>query len=111
DVEFQIAPFGISGLETALPLTLSGLVEPGLLTLPQAIALMTSAPSRLLGLATGTLSAGSAGDVTVFDPDAEYAIDAACFHGRAKNSPFLGWTVRGRVAYTLCDGQVVYRAS
>ncbi|GMW00963.1 MAG: dihydroorotase [Candidatus Hydrogenedentota bacterium] len=110
DVEFQLAPFGLMGLETALPSTLSALVEPGLLALSDAIALLTCKPARVIGLNAGTLAVGAAADVTVFKADAEYALQPSLIKSRSKNSPYTGTTLRGKVTHTICDGAVVYEA-
>ncbi len=110
DVEFQLAPFGIVGLETLLGTTITGLVEPGVLTLERAIALMTSAPASIFELKAGTLREGGAADITIFDPKAEWVVAPEAFHSRSRNTPFKGMKLRGVVKATLCDGTVVYRA-
>jgi dihydroorotase len=102
------APFGMIGLESALPIYLKALVEPGLLTWPELIARLTGNPARALGLEAGTLAVGAAADVTVIDPDERWTIDPARFASRARNCPFAGWQVRGRVKWTLVGGRIVY---
>jgi dihydroorotase len=109
DVEFQLAPFGILGLETALALTLTKLVEPGVLTLERAIALMTLGPARLLGLPVGFLREGGPADIAIFDPKAEWTVDPNEFKSLSRNTPFAGRTLHGVVKATLCDGRVVYQ--
>jgi len=109
DVEFQIAPFGVVGLETALAITLTELVEPGAISIERAVELMTWAPAKVLGLPVGTLAEGAAADVAVFDPAAEWVVDPAAFASRSGNTPFAGRRVRGRVTATICNGAVVYR--
>ena len=109
-VEFALAPFGIIGLETSLALAITGLVEPGHISLERAIALMTSDAARICSLKAGTLAKGGPGDVTIFDPKEEWVVRRDDFVSRSKNSPFIGQTVRGRVRYTLVNGQVVYQA-
>ena len=108
DVEFQYAPFGIIGLETSLALAVTGLVEPGHITLERAVALMTSEPARVCGFDAGALREGGPADITIFDPRAEWTVKAGEFASRSRNSPFVGRTLRGQVKYTLCDGKIVY---
>lgn len=110
DVEFQLAPFGVIGLETSLALTITGLVEPGHLTLERAVALMTCEGARVCHLDAGSLAEGSAADITIFDPKEEWIVRAGEFASRSRNSPFIGHTLRGKVRYTICDGNIVYRA-
>jgi dihydroorotase len=107
EVEFELAPFGIVGLETALPLVLTYLVEPGVLSLSEAIAKLTVNPARILGLPLGELREGWAADITIFDPDAEVVVDASKFASLGRNTPFDGFTLKGRVMYTIVDGTVV----
>ncbi|HOZ45865.1 MAG TPA: dihydroorotase [Candidatus Hydrogenedentes bacterium] len=108
DVEFQIAPFGIVGLETALALTITGLVEPGILSIERAVELLTSAPAGILDLKAGEIRDGGKADITVFDPAAEWIVDPAKFQSMSRNTPFAGYTLRGRVRATLCDGVLVH---
>jgi dihydroorotase len=107
EVEFDQAPVGIIGLETSLPLTLR-LVNEGALTLTDAIAKLTWGPSQVLGLARGTLQVGADADVTLIDTQTEYVVDRREFRSKSRNSPFHGWTLKGRAAMTLCAGNVVY---
>ena len=106
-LEFDAAPFGIIGLETAFPLTLN-LVEEGILTLEQAIAKLTREPARVFGLPYGTLAPGVEADVTLIDPAATWLVDPARLHSLSRNTPFAGWTLKGRVVKTLVGGNVVY---
>ena len=110
NVEFQYAPFGIIGLETSLALAVTGLVEPGHISLERAIALMTIEAASICGLEAGVLKTGGPADVTIFDPKEEWTVTAEGFASRSSNSPFIGRNLRGRVRYTLCDGRIVYRA-
>ncbi len=107
EVEFDAAPFGIVGLETALPLVLTELVEPAVLSLSQAIAKLTVNPARILGLPLGELREGCAADITIFDPDAEIVVDASKFASLGRNTPFDGFKLKGRVLYTIVDGKIV----
>jgi dihydroorotase len=107
EVEFDQAPVGIIGLETSLPLTLR-LVNEGVLTLTDAIAKLTWGPSQVLGLARGTLQVGADADVTLIDTQTEYVVDRREFRSKSRNSPFHGWTLKGRAVMTLCAGKIVY---
>ena len=107
EVEFDQAPVGIIGLETSLPLTLR-LVNEGVLTLTDAIAKLTWGPSQVFGLAKGTLQVGADADVTLIDTQTEYVVDRREFRSKSRNSPFHGWTLKGRAVMTLCAGKVVY---
>jgi dihydroorotase len=106
DVEFDAAMNGIVGLETSLPLSLK-LVEEGLLTLGQLVGKMSTNPSAILDLGRGTLKAGAIADITVIDPAAEWTVEADRLSSKSKNSPFLGWQVRGRAVATVLAGKVV----
>ena len=105
DVEFNLAPFGILGLETTLSLCLDRLVHPGIISLKRLIELLSTGPARVLGLAGGTLRTGSPADVTLFHPDEEVTIRAASFRSKSRNTPFDGWKLRGRPAGTIVDGR------
>ena len=109
DVEFQPAPFGVVGLETVLALTITELVEPGVISLERAIDMMTATPARILNLPVGTLREGGPADIAVFDPTAEWTVDATVFASLSSNTPFAGRRVQGRVRWTLCDGKIVYQ--
>jgi len=108
----KLAPFaesepGISGLETLLPLTLR-LVDDQLLTLSEAIALLTVKPAQILGVEAGHLGVGATADVCIFDPAAHWILTPDKLVSRGHNSPFLGWEFSGRVQYTLVGGEVVF---
>jgi dihydroorotase len=110
NVEFDRAAFGIVGLETLLPLSLS-LVHEGVLTLAQLVDKLTSAPARILRLAKGALREGADADITVFDISHAWTVDRNAFKSKSRNTPFHGWSVRGRCRYTLVQGQVVFAAA
>jgi dihydroorotase len=110
DGDFDSAPFGIVGLETALGVYLRGLVEPGLLTLPELIARMTVKPYEVLGRKGGTLAPGADADVTVFDPKRRWPVRAAEFASKGRNTPFEGWELPGQVLLTIVGGRICYRA-
>ena len=105
DVEFNAAPFGILGLETTLPLCLDRLVRPGILSLPRLIELLSTGPARVLGIPGGTLKPGSLADITLFHPDEEITIRAVDFKSKSRNTPFEGWTLRGRPVATFLGGR------
>ncbi|HMW87819.1 MAG TPA: dihydroorotase [Nitrospira sp.] len=105
--EFTEAPFGIVGLETALPLTLT-LVEEGVLTLESAVDKLATAPAKAFSLNAGTLAVGAPADVAIVDPNLEWEVDPSRFRSKSRNTPFAGWKVKGRVTTTLVSGRVVY---
>lgn len=108
-LEFQNAPFGIIGLETAVPLTIKALIEPGLIDWPRWVECWTTAPARVLELNKGTLRVGVDADVTVIDPKHKWTIDAREFKSRSRNSPFAGWSVCGRAVATIVGGEIRMR--
>ena len=105
EVEFDYAPFGITGLETELALSLMQLYHSGRLSLADVIAKFTVGPARLLRLAKGTLSVGADADVTVFDPNREWVFDKAASASKSNNSPFYGWPLRGKAIATIVGGK------
>jgi dihydroorotase len=107
-VEFDRAPFGIVGLETAIPLSLDRLVHAGLIGLPRLIELMSVNPARILGVKGGSLSAGAPADITIIAPDLRTRIEAAALRSRSKNTPFAGWELRGSVAATMVGGRTLF---
>jgi dihydroorotase len=107
EVEFDYAPFGITGFETELPLSLMQLYHTKRLSLADVIAKFTVAPARLLKLNKGTLSVGADADVTVIDPDCEWIYDRQASASRSKNSPFGGWRMKGKAVATIVKGKVV----
>jgi len=108
EVEFDQAPPGTIGLETALAAVLTHLVEPGILTLGRAIEALSTAPARLLGASDhgGPIEPGRPANLVVFDPSAEWLVEAP-FASRSRNSAFLGMTLRGKVVHTLYRGELV----
>jgi dihydroorotase len=112
EVEFDRAPFGIVGLETELGLFLKILVhERKAISLMRLVEMFTVEPARILHLNRGTLSVGAVGDVTVFDPDAEWIVDPCEFESLGRNTPFAGWELKGRATHTIVGGTVVYNLS
>jgi dihydroorotase len=109
ELEFQNAPFGILGLECALPLYIKALVEPGHIKWSKLIEMMTIAGARIAKLNKGTLTIGSDADVTIIDPDMEWTIDKNAFRSKSRNCPFHGWKVKGRAVMTIVRGDVKWR--
>jgi dihydroorotase len=107
--EFDDAPNGIIGLETALGLALTELVEGGLMDLPTLVTRMSTMPARVFNLPGGTLAPGSAADVVVIDPAARWVVDPNVFYSKSRNTPFAGRELRGRADLTVVRGQVVFR--
>jgi len=108
EVEFDYAPFGITGLETELALSLTQLVHTKRLSLSEMIAKFTVNPARLLNLPKGALSAGADADVTVFDPDRKWIFEKAATGSKSANSPFYGWKLTGRAVTTIVGGKIVW---
>ena len=108
EVEFDYAPFGITGLETELALSLMQLVHTKRISLADLIAKYTVNPARLLNLNKGTLSVGADADVTVFDPDAEWVFTSATSASKSKNNPFFGWRLKGKAVATIVGGKKVW---
>ena len=108
--ELDLVPFGIAGLETLLPLCITGLIEPGHLSWSQFLSKVTIGPARVLNLHKGTLSPGADADVTLINPDISWTIDPAQFRSKSRNTPFGGRQVRGRAQTVIVNGQIRYRA-
>ncbi len=113
DRDAKLAPFaasepGVSALETLLPLTLR-LVDEGLLGLSDAIARLTSEPARILGIERGQLGEGAVADICIFDPQHYWTVSEETLRSAGKNTPFLGWELKGRVVRTLLAGHTVFR--
>ena len=107
ELEFAAAPYGIVGLDCALPLYVKALIETGTIGWPRLIELLTVNPARLCGLiGKGTLRVGSDADVTLIDPDRRWTIDPDAFASKARNCPFGGWEVTGRAVATVVSGRV-----
>ncbi|MGI6648087.1 MAG: dihydroorotase [Bacillota bacterium] len=109
DCEYNYAPFGISGLETAVPLVWSELIEKKVISLEKLIACLTVNPARILGLAKGSLGIGAEADLTIIDPDLEQAVRVDGFISQGKNSPFDGWQLKGWPVATIVKGRVVMK--
>ncbi len=105
DGEFDYAPFGIVGLETALGLTIK-LVEEGILTLAEAIRKLTANPAGILKIDKGSLSVGTEADITIIDPDLEWIVNVSEFKSKSRNTPFNGWKLKGRAVQTILGGSI-----
>lgn len=108
DVEFDIASFGISGIETAFALSLA-LVREGVITLHELLRKFTVNPARLLRLPYGQIAPGAIADIIIFNPDIEWKVDRNSFLSKGKNTPFHGWKLKGKNLLTIVDGRIVYR--
>ena len=107
--QFDNAPFGIIGLETALPLTLN-LVDEGVLTLEQAINKLTREPARVFSLPYGTLAVGAQADITLINLKKTWQLDPNRLHSKSRNTPFTGWDLTGMITKTIVGGRIVYEA-
>jgi dihydroorotase-like cyclic amidohydrolase len=111
DKEFDYAPNGILGLETALAVSLEVLVRQNKFKLPQLVDLMTRRPANLLGLSAGTLAVGAAADICLFDPNEKWRYDAKAGFSKSRNSPWDGQTLTGRAKTTIVAGRVVFNGT
>jgi dihydroorotase len=109
-VEFDDAPFGIVGLETAVALVMDRLVRPGHIDLSRMVELMALNPARILRLDKGTLAVGADADITVIDPEATRSVEPDRFESRSRNTPFSGWTLRGWPVMTFVAGRLAHDA-
>jgi dihydroorotase len=110
-MEFERAPFGITGLETALGLAITRLHGARKMPLSRIVELFTSGPARVVSLeGRGTLARGSYADVTIFDPRKQWIFDGTKSRSRARNTPFDGWKLTGRAVATIVGGVFAYRA-
>ncbi|MDP1568365.1 MAG: dihydroorotase [Vicinamibacterales bacterium] len=107
-VEFDRAPFGIVGLETAVPIAIDRLVHAGVVSLSRMVELMSVNPARILNVPGGSLAEGQPADITILAPDLEVTIDRARLQSKSKNTPYDGWTFRGGVAATIVGGRAVF---
>ncbi len=108
DVEFDYAPFGIIGLETALSLVIMGLIDKNFLGWLELVKVMALNPSRILGLDSGTLSEGKDADIIIVDPQKTWKVTKESLFSKSKNTPFLGQELKGVVEITICKGRIVY---
>lgn len=109
-LEYDQAPFGVIGLETALGIALTVLHHDNGIALSRVVEMLTTGPARAFGLEGGSLTTGAAADVTVFDPAREWTVEPQQFKSKSHNTPFAGWRLRGKVIATFVAGREVYRA-
>lgn len=107
--DFEKAPNGSIGMETSLSVGLTYLVDSGIMTISQLIEKMSVNPAKILNIPAGTLSVGASADIVIFDPNQVYAVDKNKLHGKSKNTPFKGMKLKGKVRYTILNGEVVYK--
>jgi dihydroorotase len=107
-LEFDRAPFGIVGLETAIPLCVKQLIEPGIIGWPRLIELLSAAPARILNVPGGTLKEGAPADITIIAPSVALTVRAEALVSKSKNTPFDGWEMRGAAAATIVGGRTVF---
>ncbi|MDK2929963.1 MAG: dihydroorotase [Bacillota bacterium] len=110
EVEYELAAFGMIGLETSLALAVTELVRPGILTLGQLVERMSYGPARTLGLDWPGIVPGAEANITVLDPDASFVVDPAGFASRSRNTPFSGRRLFGKVVATVVEGRLAYGA-
>jgi len=111
DVEFDLAPFGLIGLETAVSLMLDRFVHKNIISLERLIDLMSCRPAQLLGLKNkGRIAPGADADLTILNLRKEVVVDVQRFASKSRNCPFHGWKLKGAVAFTIVGGKIVYRA-
>lgn len=108
-VEYNLAAFGMSGIETSFALSYTYLVKTGVLTLPELAARMSYNPANILNLDGGELKEGAPADITVADLNEKFVIDSKKFFSKGKNTPFNGYEVYGKVLYTIVDGEIKFR--
>lgn len=108
EIEFERAEFGVIGLETELALSISELISSGLLDWSGLVRKISLNPARILGLGKGTLGIGADADLVVLDPDKEWTVEKSAIISKSKNSAFLGRQLKGRVEYTIVNGNIVY---
>jgi dihydroorotase len=110
EVEYDHADFGMVGLETAFPLYYAKVLK-NHWDLSKMVAAMTLKPAQIIGVKKGTLQIGSDADISIFDPGQEWVVDRSQFQSKSQNSPFHGWTMRGKPVFTIVGGKIVYRGN
>ncbi len=110
DIEFEHAEFGSTGLETELAVSITELIDKGVLTWSELAAKISLNPAKILGIDKGTIGPGKDADITIISPDKEWAVKKEGFASKSKNSAFLGRKLKGAIEYTICKGKVVYKA-
>jgi dihydroorotase len=108
DVEFAAAAFGVIGLETQLSAVITYLINPGILSVKDAIIKMTVSPNKIMGTPGGTLSVGSAADITIIDPKKAWVVDSSTFYSKSRNTPFNEMTLMGVATHTILNGRISF---
>ncbi|UCE67921.1 MAG: dihydroorotase [Candidatus Zixiibacteriota bacterium] len=108
ELEFDYAPFGLIGLETALGLVITKLINEKILTWVEVVDRMSAAPARILDIPGGILNEGEPADITVIDPELEWIVNPNDFKSLSRNTPFAGWQLKGKAVMTIVDGNIVY---
>lgn len=109
DIEFERAEFGVVGLETGLSVAINELLTQGVLDWPGLIEKLCLNPAKILGLAAGRLAKGAPADIIIVSDQESWVVDKRSLVSKSKNSAFLGYSLRGRVDYTICNGRVIYK--
>ena len=109
DQEFDVAPFGIVGLETSLGLALTELYHKRIISLLELVRLMSGGPAAILGIKSGSLKPGAPADITLFDPERQWTVDPSKFHSKSRNTPFSGWQLKGKAVSVIIEGRVLMR--
>lgn len=107
--EFALASNGIVGLETSLPLSVTYLVDTGVLTMGELVTKMSLNPAKILGLSKGSLAENALADVVIFDDKEEFKVDVSTFKSKGKNSPYNGFELKGKVKYTIVNGKIIVK--
>jgi dihydroorotase len=110
NVEYNLAAFGISGIETSFGFAITYLYKTGVLSLPQIAEKMSKAPAEILNLEGGVIKEGGVADLMIADLDKQFTVDPSQFVSKGKNNPFGGYVLDGVVEYTLVDGEIKYQA-
>ena len=105
----ELAPSGITGLETSLGLGILSLVKPGHISLIKLMELMSKAPAELYRMVPGSLQTEAPADIVIFGEDEEWV--AGDYASKAENTPFTGWKLPGKVHYTICAGKIAYKSN
>ena len=108
ELEFLAAPFGIAGIECALPLYIKALIETGVTDWAGMLSMLTWRPAKVIDVDKGRIGAGARAYVTIIDPNIEWVIDADAFYSKSRNCPYHGWTVKGKAVATLVAGELRY---
>ena len=110
NVEYDLAAFGISGIETSFSFAITYLYRTGFMTLSEIAQKMSTNPAKILNLEGGELKEGGVADIMLADIDKQYTVDPDKFYSKGKNTPFAGYSLYGSVEYTIVDGQIKYQA-